>query len=234
MRQIIIIILLLARLGVSSQTLEHEYLYGARYHKISDSEEVYSSPALAGVKIYTSSHVLIKTIKMNVHDSNYIDFQPYYVSRKLFNTDDKIELILIAHLNKSPSTTITYIVDEDSKIIFSDTAGNVDIFNSINGKAKMILGNKVYSLSGVLTHKKEAVREENLYTPYPNPTQQYIMLKVENNTQNLVPITILNYSGQIIDTILTQSDFKYDASALPEGIYFYSINGKFAGKFVKN
>ena len=241
MKQIFTICLLLAGLVVKAQTLEHEYSTWVGYAKVNSNEGVYYSynQKLRIISIYNMNHSLIKSITANVSDTT---LSCNNLSKVLINTNPTdFEFILSGGRS-------SYIIGDNGSILttFSGKSNtlisSVYPINTING-AKLIVSYYdtpyynprylIYSLIGTFAGKKELTEDQTDLLPYPNPTQQLITLQLENKTTSLVQVSIYNITGQQVDNLLTQGNVLYDASKLSTGEYYYTENGKYSGKFVK-
>jgi hypothetical protein len=89
------------------------------------------------------------------------------------------------------------------------------------------------------TKEVERSNKNNEISIQPNPSNDIITIKVEQQDSNLSEIKILNSLGQIIFSSLInknalQNGYKINIESLPKGIYFVSLNNILSNKFIKN
>lgn len=238
MKKLVLISLLFLSVLTNAQTLENTYSSTVYLSKTKSNEMVYTNwtPKTKTMLIYDLNHKLITSIKANIKDTASGAGQ---VTRTLFNTDNSFEFIVNAGKN-------FYIIGEDGNVKFSKMgdANTLQIFamfyNTPQG-TKMIVNyvdNKgsyykaeVYSLAGMLLNKKEEIITD-LNMPYPNPTSEFITL--ETGKKNEALIEVYNGSGQVVDSFKAIGLTRYDATKLLSGIYYYNVDGIYAGNFIKD
>ncbi|GAA4277332.1 Ig-like domain-containing protein [Aquimarina mytili] len=76
-----------------------------------------------------------------------------------------------------------------------------------------------------------AIRDNNVYTYYPNPVKADGLLNIEGFTIEDYDVRIVNIQGQIL--IKSTPTSQLDLSELSNGLYILLINNKPVGKFIK-
>jgi hypothetical protein len=123
-----------------------------------------------------------------------------------------------------------------------DTLFVVGGFNSVDGDTSIKyvakrIGDGVEECTTMTV--KEFENKKSQISIQPNPSNDIITIKVEQQDSNLSEIKILNSLGQIIFSSLTnknvlQNGYKINIESLPKGIYFVSLNNTLSSKFIKN
>lgn len=245
LKPILFVSLLFAFCDSKSQTLEHTYPTFPREvaymqsFRVSETETLYARTNVddGRVHIYNSAHVLIDSILPDTPARGLI---LTLVSRKLFDTDNDIELVLTGY-NKG-----VFIVNQDGTIKFGERASAgppsigiaVSFLETDDGPKMMLVFNggptntvtKIYDLENVVLGKNELSSKSPKRYSFPNPTGTLITIPNDGKQSTLA---IYNVSGQLIDQRTISGDYIYDASNLTSGIYLYRINGEYAGKFIK-
>ncbi len=91
---------------------------------------------------------------------------------------------------------------------------------SFNANGKVVYSN-IAAID--LTSSSEAIANIDLNV-YPNPTQDKINLKINNNTSNSYSIKVLNGSGLLLASAsTTNTEWQYDAQHLMPGYYIISV-----------
>lgn len=160
------------------------------------------------IKIYNEDFSLQKTIKLP-NSSEWI-----FVSKRIFNTDDKIEILGDRKL-----------YDEDGNLI-RDFGSNAYIYLTKNNEYRLILEKDNNELQTTVTEIYSLPGKINL-------TSTSIVKKTTDLAFNLRPgevatMKIYNVKGQLIDT--KQVDYVFNRILLNttnyrKGIYVYEING---------
>lgn len=214
--------------GFSQITLENSYTGYCQVFKINDTDFVYSLYKNREAYIYSSSHALLKEVAL-AGSPKAQQFGVLLVSKKLFNTDEEME-IAYWYQDSMSYTLHSAITTESGTELFNDT-GSVS-FVKAGTKAKMILNKtngitakaKVFSLPGeyipTTTGKKES--DTKTVSPYPNPAYDFITLPY--NITGAGSLIIYNSGGQEVLKYAIDSSFKdllVNTSILSPGIYFY-------------
>jgi hypothetical protein len=123
-----------------------------------------------------------------------------------------------------------------------DTLFVVGGFNSVDGDTSIKyvakrIGDGVEECTTMTV--KEFENKKSQISIQPNPSNDIITIKVEQQDSNLSEIKILNSLGQIIFSSLInknalQSGYNINIESLPKGIYFVSLNNTLSSKFIKN
>ena len=209
---------------------------GERYVKI--------NRAGASITIYDLNHSLLKTISLvNIIGSNPNSTNILYLSEHLFNSDDKIEFMIL--LANDP-LYFTGIYNEDGTLIFSDNGAamirlNVPlqqypIYNTSLG-TKMILSYidgqaKVFSLPGILSQSiieanNVLLEQSSMSEAYPNPAFNYT--KVDYTLEpweSKGEIVFYNMQGNEVKRFRVDNSFNtlyISTSDIAAGTYFFQL-----------
>ncbi len=211
---ILSILLILAGLALKGQIqLEQSYSFSGTLTKIDDGEYKYfvMDVPLKQCRIYNEDHSLFKTINLQV-PSGYLLSDVKFLSRKIFNSDDNIELLYT--YNKADLIGSEYIYTYGMKVI--NELGTVLLNLSDGGFAELKTGSKetkllayryiwqdsyyliytnVYALGG--TAKSASAQLQPSMKIYPNPADE--TLHVELTDPSLLSggeITIHDIAGR--------------------------------------
>ncbi len=217
--------------------------------EVAGQKYVHIDRANKKIDLYNLNHSLFKSISYaNATDlsPNY-DYQDIlYISQKLFDADNEIELMFVDQFFSSTSTNvITQIINEGGSILFTENNAapiarlNVPqaqqpIYNTTAG-TKMILSHTngdavVYSITGTLslniTANNNAAIAESLL--FPNPSNKSVT--ISNSPLPFSSIQIYTLEGKVISNLTINETFTYELNidVLPQG-QFYSNN-----RLVKN
>lgn len=190
----------------------------------------------ASVQVYNLDHSLYKLFQYSMAPcSNWIgniDFGVGYISDKLFDADNKIEVAF--HLScDSKSTTV--IINEDGVVLKQFNTIGFSIYNTSSG-AKLIARNsisdsiEVYSLPGTLVSRKTELKsdyETGLSAPYPNPTDNYTKIDYQlPQGINKGEIIFYDIQGRTVKKFTVDRAFDnliISTDNLPSGTYYYNI-----------
>ncbi len=173
----------------------------------------------------------------------------FYTSRKLFNTDEKIEVLISFRSNSN------YYSDDFSKMVLYNEDGTViydfGSANSIRAHAYTISENhdclfltkrfvsniiktEVYSLRGASTGIENIIDNSKNKSPYPNPAYSIVNLPYNLLSGRETTMKIYDIHGRQIEQkqIDSQTDnLILDVANYKDGIYIYNLNGV-CNKFV--
>ena len=91
-----------------------------------------------------------------------------------------------------------------------------------------IIGGDTTFYTGINT-QSQILKDFKLYQNYPNPFNSMTNVKVQMLKQGFAEIKIFDLTGRLIKTLISQKlnsgehNFKFDASDLSSGVYFYSL-----------
>ena len=261
MKKIFFIILTTVSLNINAQiALEHSYdsastlspiLSQLMIVKFEVSGYCYVNINRLGkyISVFNLNHSLIKTISLaSIPSSGGNVGDILYLSENLFNTDSKIEFMVL--INASSNTSChTYIYNEDGVLLFSEAASplirmNVllqqyPIYNTPDG-TKMILSYpdstaKVFSLPGTLS---EGIANANnnliamqskdyLSNPYPNPTTNSTKIDYTlPDSVNEGEIVFYNLQGMEVKRFKVDKTFStllVSTTDIAAGTYLYQL-----------
>lgn len=235
MKKWISICLIIAGMAVKAQTLEHTYNSPVYYSKVGDNAAVYFtySSATKTCDIYSMDHSLIKSVVLKINEPNATVLN---VSKLLINNTADFELIALG--------ASIYVISENGDVIKTIPAAPSSsslygfLQNTINGPKLIAVstlqssGNvySVYSLSGTLyLGKKEIEEQEGFTSAYPNPANDFVIIPISNDADK---VTVFNSEGKMVKEYNGNAG-QIDIKMYPTGMYYYNINEKYAGKFVK-
>lgn len=212
------------------------------------------------IKIYNSSYTLQKTINVPMPSnhgmfySGYFGSNSFFMSKHVFNNDDKYEFMVETYFQDTVAGTITYkllLINEDGTLIkdfhpnpsIKQSAENYEVFHdNVNNTNKLIVHNwingsinqyDVYSLStSTLTTK--AIQSQGRLSAYPIPTDKILNIINPDNGAN--KIQIYDTSGKLVMNKSFSSNedkIAINVETLTKGIYIYKI-GELKSKFIKN
>jgi len=211
-----------------------------------------------GISIYNSDCSFRKRINFGTDYKSMYNI--YFVSRYIFNNDDKIEYLKVV-----PEDGCNYfrVINEDGQIIydfgetsysFYNASGNATQWNpqlyqedgryyllfhrqtNINGRINNSY--EKWALPGKTsnTNVNKVQAENGMNSPYPNPSNSEIILPYSLNNGETSTMSIFNINGQLMDE--RQIDYVFDkiildVSNYESGIYFYKVKNQ-TNKFIVN
>ncbi|RXM52261.1 hypothetical protein BOQ64_10550 [Chryseobacterium sp. CH25] len=200
--------------------------------------------------IYTANHTLYKTLTPNIPNT-YLHIpellkENYSISKRIFNTDDKLEFIL-TFINNQGGQRLMLIINEDGNIIkqfgndyhslyqiFHDAASNQNKF-VISKSSGTNTVTEVYALpTSALTTSEIQSQNKNKLSAFPIPTSKLLNIMNPGNGGNNVQV--YDVSGK---TVLSKNfspgekNISIDVESLKAGVYLYTI-GDQSSKFIKN
>lgn len=200
--------------------------------------------------LYNKDYFLYKTVSFTP-PAGYIISHPDYITRDLFNADDKIEFIVILELSPTPehlnTLSICRIYNEDGTVIkdlgtaysFNSTVHKISADNSwrlaVNKMSySQSSGTKsiteIYSLPGNASTDNispQNIKNNQLFA-YPNPSNTIINLMYQLKQGEKNTMNVFDIQGKLIEQIqldYTFNQFPLDVSAYRTGVYIYEING---------
>lgn len=206
-------------------------------------------------KFYNIDHSLYKT-KIITPPTGYSLYAQYLFSTKTFNTDEKVEFVVIYSKLTGGNTTYSMrIINEDGGLL--KDLGNYTYIQTLtgsDGKNRIICGKPtvvytnypteyhfeyvydIYSITGSISAQVSSAIDLKMELPFPNPANSIINLPytLENGTSALM--RIFNLKGQEIEQKIIDSQFKsieLSVNSYKSGIYIYEYNG-ISNKFIVN
>jgi len=206
---------------------------GLNYYTISTTENE--------ISLYNSDHTLNKTVSISL-PTDYKVGTLFLPSDKLFNSNDKIEFIVVTE----GKGTKMLLFDEDGTNLFDfgdnkweafyfkDENSNFKLLTATSGKNGDIIYD-IYALSGTLSTTQEAFHSKGEFIGYPNPSSNIINITnpLRNNEKEKIEIYDINGKKVIEKEIIGNGKIiELNISNLSKGIYSYRIRG-YNNKFVK-
>lgn len=240
-------------------------------HSFADNEDVFvynkdnstlyvSKTSDNKIKIYNSSYTLQKTVNVPMPSnhgmfySGYFGTNSFFMSKHVFNNDDKYEFMVETYFQDTAAGTITYkllLINEDGVLIkdfhpnpsVKQSAENYEVYHdNVNNTNKLIVHNwvngftnqyDVYSLSTSTLTSRE-IQLHNKLSAFPIPTNKVLNIMNPGNGANKVQI--YDVSGKLVlnKTFSSNEDkISIDVETLTKGMYIYKI-GESSSKFIKN
>lgn len=248
MKTIIISFLVFSLIDLKAQiTFEKTYNYSATVSEMDSGEFVYflMDVPQKQCRIYTLEHVLTKTINLNVPTDYYLS-DIKFVTRKLFNSDDLIEILYTyeKYETSGDSYYVQYgmaVVNENGSQLMSLNNGGWAEIKSVGNKNMLLAYTYIYNVIGyydVTTNVYQLGGNETFSystkTPdylmvYPNPTEDNIKVNVTNPiTFNGGVFNLHKLSGEKVLSypILTNQNFTIPINHLNSGTYVWSLYDK--------
>ncbi|MBB6332495.1 hypothetical protein HNP24_003487 [Chryseobacterium sediminis] len=200
--------------------------------------------------IYNANHTLYKTLTPNI-PNNYIYIpellkENYSISKRIFNTDNKLEFIL-TFINNQGGQQLMLIINEDGTIIkqfgddyyshyqiFHDVVSNQNKFVISKGSGTNTI-TEVYSLpTSTLTTLEIQTQNKNKLSAFPIPANKLLNIVNPGNGGNNVQV--YDVSGKIVlhkSFTSEEKNISIDVESLKTGVYLYKIGDQHS-KFIKN
>lgn len=232
-----IALLALVSMAATAQMLEHRYEFDVWRYNIAQNEYVFCNTQSdnGNFHVYSSTHALIKTISLPVSApvGNLL-----HISRKVFNSDDGVELVY-AYGSK------VLVLNETGTIIFERDSFMLAYFYTTTTGTKMLLRrltaptlSEVYSLPGTLPTgmSKPNPTGVDVEAAYPNPAISFVNLgyKLPEGQQS-GEMQIMDAGGRVVDVVQVGKHFtsvQYDITRLAKGVYFYGLANGAKQRFV--
>jgi hypothetical protein len=234
--------LLIAVCAMSQITLENTYNYSASVTELNDEDYYYylmDVPA-SQCRIYTSSHVLYKTIYLSIPDGYYLS-DVKFVGTNLFNSDALIELLYI--YEKYVPTESSYyfqyglsVINEDGYSLLNLPNGGWAELNKIKNEHRLLAYSYIYNPAGYYevttnvykigqTTLNSKISQASEYYAFPNPASQAITIySSEENSLNEAELNIYDSSGiKVKQQIYRGNGSKVQVDDLPAGLYHYTL-----------
>lgn len=262
MKNIIIYFILLfvsvSRFASAQITFEHAYTGAAEVADVENfGYKYYVTDYLTNsITIYNEDHSLWKTVMLNVPQNQSL-YDVAYLSSKVFNSDDLVELLAVSYQYISTSDTsgyyiyLTQVLNENGSILLSVPGGAYSFtYIDENTDQKLVVYLYDFSVSSYISStqvyglpaKYTAINDNlpNQYLPYPNPSKNEINIPFKSTGSEAVQELILTDTKGLEYKILnineSEGSIHLNTSSLPSGsyIYFLRTNGRSlpVGKFV--
>jgi hypothetical protein len=194
-------------------------------------------------RLYNMDHSAWKTINLSIPVGMYL-YDIRYVSEKLFNTDNNVELAYIYYSYDTTYYYYTYytrVINENGfELLPIPGAGFLDLKTTTSNGTKLLayvynysiypstVNTLVYSLPGVLPTggiTEQPVVEEGL--PFPNPARDIVTIPCNlPDGVNQASILLMNSAGKLVRTFTVDRTFdsvQIPTHELPRGLYIYQI-----------
>lgn len=202
------------------------------------------------LKIFNPDYSLYKFITLTP-PTGYGFSNVLSISKTLFNSDDRIEFIVVYNQLSDFYSYSMKLYNENLDLL-KDFGNRMSAYVNMNSSNKiklnvlgMQLDNKtssfnyitdIYSLPGSLPNGQVSLKSEKLEQPYPNPSNSTINLpyKLDNGKTSLIRIYDIN--GLLIEQKQIDSAFDkimLDIRNYKSGVYIYEFNG-LSNRFIVN
>jgi hypothetical protein len=222
--------------GIKGQYLHACVLYSALYN-----ESALGSPAPVGISI-SEANMLQQTAWNQVRDSSYI--HGYYKINQ-FHTDfsiesDSLSVTVIDSSSSMINKKMIYWGDGDSSqitpVLFQDfnkvihnysQVGNYTITQKV-WWSECDSGNVIKNIS--LPLSTDVIdKKSNLFTCYPNPTKNFIIIKTNQSSFELKQLQIFDTQGRLIRSnqkSMQNGQLTIDLSSIPNQLLFITLTDK--------
>lgn len=253
------ILVLVFSASFAQLTFEHSYTGAA---EVADCENFgykyfVTDYLMNSVQVYNEDHSPWKNISIPVPPNTFL-YDVAYVSSKVFNPDDLVEVLAVCYEYVTTSDTSGYYIyttlvfNENGNVLLTVPGGSYSFtFTDNYDHNKLVVYIYDYSLSVYITatlvyalpDKVAGIKngETQNLLPYPNPAAQEINIPIGNQlqqTSHFIVISDLNGKEYLkVPVEQGQSLSNISTSSLPSGSYIYRVEGngisRPAGKFVK-
>ena len=239
-----ILVILISTLSYSQIVFQHEFTgFSASIATLTESGMKYyvMDDINNQCRIYNPDFTLWKTINLSVPSGYYlVDIQ--YVSDKLFNNDNAVELLYVVYTYDTAlgyGTYATYVAGESGNLLLTVSGGGYSLIYSTDEGPKLLVwvydysvslyttGTRVYSLpdNGLGINQITASQQEAKV--FPNPAQEYIMIPLQGiPSGSRISMKITDGSGKKAEerSFRAQGNLlRVETRHLPAGTYFYQI-----------
>ncbi|CAN1562010.1 Secretion system C-terminal sorting domain [Flavobacteriaceae bacterium] len=248
---LLIVTIAISSLSFGQITLEHTYTtegfnnYPKSYAFHTDNGLFYYTiNSLENkVLIYNPSHILFKTANLNV-GIGYTINTIYLATDKLFNSNSKIEFIVVSR-NGTPNSSKMTLFDEDGANLFEfGDRWEANFIKNSDTSFKLIVSTDkdspnnydIYSLPGTLSIIQQQTFNKNQFFGYPNPASNKITIinNLKEGENGLLEIFDINGKRIMEKNVLgNETEINLDVANFENGVYIYKLNGK-TNRFIKN
>ncbi len=249
----ITIIILLFGFHLSAQiTLEHSYTQSGNLTELDENEFKYfmMDVPMKQCKIYNTDHTLFKSINLPVPEGYFL-YDMKYVSRNIFNDDDKIELLYIYYKIQVVNAKEVYyygmkVINESGEVLVSLKDGAFAEILDVAGEPKLVawqyiwsdyfylIYTNVYSIGG---SNASAIinRQDQLLKLFPNPAQDLVNIVLDpEGIQSDERIVLSDMQGKIMKNISIEEGSQrvtFPTADLTPGTYIINrvSNGEITG-----
>ncbi|RYD57024.1 MAG: T9SS type A sorting domain-containing protein [Sphingobacteriales bacterium] len=236
MKKIFTSVAVMASFNSFAQVATFENTYNSTSYSVETLEgegQKYAIITGSRISVYNVDHSLYKEINTGLPGPFSRPFYTIYLSKNLFNADNKVEALVTVN---NGTTTKSYIVDEDGKTLqtFED-ASSCQVKN-VNGKAMLLVVKQtkgttdVYSLPGTYTGLKPEAREASQTSIYPNPVETVAKITYKlPEGQRQANLNIYNSAGVLVKQMIVTDQFNdvlIQRGDLPAGSYIYRVCDK--------
>ncbi len=223
--------------NVYDGTVEFAYLEGEHYFSIDYINNECS--------IYSLDYALKQKISIEVPTDWYLN-DVSYISAKIFNDDDQIELLAVFYRYIPDTDTTghyeyhTRVVSESGAVLLDVPGGGYSsIFSTSEGSLKLMVNvydfsvyvfiaeTNIYSLPGEAASSVTESGEIELMNAYPNPTNTDIQIPYRMNSANRnATLILVNINGQEVMRLPVENksgQLLVPTGNLPAGQYIYYL-----------
>ncbi|MFO7617400.1 MAG: hypothetical protein R6V75_09125 [Bacteroidales bacterium] len=252
-RLLILALGLLPLPGIAQISLVQSFSYSGTFTRLENGDFRFflmDVPA-SECRIYKPDFSLDKRVKLDVPANRWLS-DIKYLSRNLFNTDEKMEMLYVYYQYVETATSYYYIyttrvADESGQVLLDVPGGSYAEVKAIGPTQSVLLvyvsdysiypytvETRLYSIPGMLTgleptHPDPASLADPV--PYPNPASGRVTVPFPQQIgSNRAELLILDDSGRVVhrgplDGPLAEVDIR--SLGLPDGVYFYKLISPF-------
>ncbi|MCF8226487.1 MAG: T9SS type A sorting domain-containing protein [Bacteroidales bacterium] len=254
----IFLMLLIWNTTTAQLQLEETYNHSGTLVEIDENEFKYyfMDVPLNQCRIYNEDHSLFKTIDLNI-PSGYFLYDIKFLSRRIFNSDDNIELLYIYNKSETVNTETVYsyglkIVNENGiPLLELSNGGYAEILEGSDGLKLLayqyiwyntyyLIYTNVYSISGSSGTTLTAIEPE--IRIYPNPTSENINVELNsglNYTNGNILIHDISGKKLLSSPLPVPGETaQISTDMLPSGTYILNVitdsRTRISNKFIKD
>jgi len=242
-------------LGLTAQvTLEQTYNHSGTLTEISEDEYKYfiMDVPLEQCRIYNLDHTLYKSINLPIPEGYFL-YDLKFVTRNLFNNDEKIELLYIYHkvelinsqsvytyglrvINESGSELLNLSDGAYAEVQMADSIPKLLTWQYIWYDYYYLVYTNVYTLGGS-SSKSAIMAESKPIKLFPNPVNEEVVIELaQDNTLSDGSLLISDMQGREVlrqPVLAGIRKFAVHTGTLPPGTYIVQVengNGISPGK----
>ncbi len=242
---LILTILLFSWKLFSQVQLEHTYAFSGTLTQLDENEYKYfvMDVPLKQCRIFNEDHSLFKTINLSVPSGYYL-YDIKFVTRKLFNDDDLVELLYIYSKSETVNNEEVYsyglkVVNEQGSVLMSlSDGGYAEVKEGSDGKKLLayqyiyydyyyLVYTNIYSLGGSGPVKSADFTGASSLNLYPNPVNETLNIQYDPllDSKNSA-VMISDLQGKVLKRQPVPAGVNFttvETAGLRQGTYIISV-----------